>query len=56
VDGVKIALNHEEWVLVLPNPDQPHLHVIVEATSQVTADRYLQEYVRLVENLQPENS
>ncbi|MFQ5576744.1 MAG: nucleotidyl transferase, partial [Anaerolineae bacterium] len=55
VEGVKVRLSEEEWVLILPSQDQPHIEVIAEAASQSVADGIVEEYTRLVRALQPQN-
>ena len=34
VDGVKIILPNDEWVLILPDPDRPFVNISVESTSE----------------------
>ncbi|NLI75119.1 MAG: NTP transferase domain-containing protein [Candidatus Riflebacteria bacterium] len=50
VDGVKVILGEEEWVLILPDPDQPFVNVTVEAGSEKRAEALLREMVRNVED------
>jgi len=54
VNGVKIALNEREWVLVLPSQDQPYIEVVAEAESLAAAEALVEEYVQLVKALQAE--
>jgi len=51
-DGVKMRLNDQEWVLILPDPDFPQLQVYAESTSQAQATALIQKYTELVQNLQ----
>ncbi len=53
VEGLKITFNHHEWVLILPNRDQPHIEIIAEAKSQERADEIVEEYTQLIRTLQP---
>lgn len=50
-DGLKIYLG-EEWVLILPDPDQPLFHIIAEGTSARAAESLAEKYARIVESLQ----
>lgn len=52
IDGIKILLGEEEWVLVLPDPDFPRFHVYAEARSEQEAQDLADRYVRIVEGLQ----
>lgn len=49
VDGVKILLNQDEWVLVLPDPDKPFVNVTVESSSEKKAEDLLQKMISRVE-------
>ncbi len=53
VEGLKIMLNDHEWLLILPNQDQPQIEIIAEADTQEGADRIVEEYVQLIRSLQP---
>jgi len=33
INGAKINLDLNKWVLIIPDPDQPYFRVVVEATS-----------------------
>ncbi|RCK80489.1 MAG: Mannose-1-phosphate guanylyltransferase [Candidatus Ozemobacter sibiricus] len=50
VDGVKVILSDEEWVLILPDPDQPFVNVTVEAGSEKRLEALLRETVEKVES------
>jgi mannose-1-phosphate guanylyltransferase/phosphomannomutase len=52
IDGVKINLAEGEWVLVLPDPDQPLFHVVAEAKSARQTESLADKYTRIVEGLQ----
>ncbi|MFH1084687.1 MAG: mannose-1-phosphate guanyltransferase, partial [Chloroflexota bacterium] len=52
VDGVKIQLGDNEWVLVLPDPDRPLFHVHAQADSDEQAGELVARYQRIVEGLQ----
>ena len=47
IDGVK-AVQPDGWVLVLPDPEEPVMHVWAEGDSDVEARRFAQERVRAV--------
>ena len=49
VDGVKIILNQDEWILVLPDPDKPFVKVTVESTSDKKSEDLLQKMLDRVE-------
>jgi mannose-1-phosphate guanylyltransferase/phosphomannomutase len=49
IDGVKIVLSPEEWVLVLPDPDRPFVNLTVEAATDERSDELLAQMVRFVE-------
>jgi mannose-1-phosphate guanylyltransferase/phosphomannomutase len=51
IDGVKISLADSEWVLVLPDPDFPKLHVYTEAASKSRAQEVADEYIDIVEEM-----
>ncbi|MBI2939787.1 MAG: mannose-1-phosphate guanyltransferase, partial [Chloroflexi bacterium] len=52
IDGIKIDLGIEEWVLVLPDVDRPLFHVIAEAGSGEGARVLMEKYAALVSSLQ----
>ncbi|MFO7918626.1 MAG: mannose-1-phosphate guanyltransferase [Anaerolineae bacterium] len=52
IDGVKILLGDEEWVLVLPDADQPVFHIYAEARSDEKAQELVNRYQRVVDGLQ----
>jgi phosphomannomutase len=47
------VLDEQEWVLILPSPDEPYINIIAEASSQTNADKLVQTYAKLVKDLQP---
>lgn len=49
IDGVKIILNHNEWALVLPDPDRPFVNITVEAASDDKVNALLEDMVSAVE-------
>jgi mannose-1-phosphate guanylyltransferase/phosphomannomutase len=51
IDGVRVAVG-EDWVLVLPDPDQPVFHVFGDSVSREQADVLAERYARIVETLQ----
>jgi mannose-1-phosphate guanylyltransferase/phosphomannomutase len=51
VDGIKVYMNGSSWVLVLPDPDEPTLHIISEAESDSEAARLIAEMTRKINDL-----
>ena len=51
VDGVRVSVG-EDWVLVLPDADQPIFHVFGDSASREQADTLADRYARIVETLQ----
>jgi mannose-1-phosphate guanylyltransferase/phosphomannomutase len=52
IDGVRIDLGPEEWVLVLPDADRPLFHVLAESRSRDAAQALADKYARVVSGLQ----
>jgi len=52
IDGIKILLGEDEWVLILPDPDFPRFHIHTEARDNAEAKELADRYVRIVEGLQ----
>ena len=52
IDGVKIQENGNEWVLILPDADQPTFHIIAEARNSDRAESLVERYSALVSSLQ----
>ena len=48
IDGVKVFLDDNAWVLVLPDPDEPSLHLICEAEDDTRAARIIGEYTKKI--------
>lgn len=51
IDGCKIELGKDVWVLVLPDPDRPLFHIHAQAGSASEARELADKYVRIVESL-----
>ncbi len=51
INGVKIILSDKEWVLILPDPDQPYFRVIVEGPNQTEAEKLVDKYAYIIEKL-----
>jgi mannose-1-phosphate guanylyltransferase/phosphomannomutase len=51
IDGVRVQLGHD-WVLVLPDPDQPMFRIYAESDSAMGAEELAEKYARIVESLQ----
>lgn len=52
IDGVKIDVGNGDWVLILPDSDQPVCHVYAEGDSDERAGTLADDYARVVEDLQ----
>ncbi len=52
IDGVKIALSDEQWVLILPDPDAPYFHIYAESNSLNDAREIVEKYRRIIAGLQ----
>jgi len=52
IDGVKIQLGNDEWVLVLPDADEPLFHIHSQARSTEQARDLVARYERIVGGLQ----
>ncbi|HEU5344432.1 MAG TPA: mannose-1-phosphate guanyltransferase [Ktedonobacterales bacterium] len=52
IDGVKIDLGGDGWVLVLPDADRPLFHVLAESRSKESAQALADKYARVVSGLQ----
>jgi len=52
LDGVKVFLQEDEWVLVLPDPDTPQFYLYVEAPTDRLAQDLADKYSRVVQSLQ----
>ena len=51
VDGIKIQLE-DEWVLILPDPDEPQFHLVAEGRSDDEAQALVEKYGSIVTGLQ----
>jgi len=52
IDGIKITLSDEQWVLVLPDPDAPLFHIHAEAGTANEAKEIVNKYERVIAGLQ----
>jgi mannose-1-phosphate guanylyltransferase / phosphomannomutase len=54
VDGLKIHLEHSEWVHLSPNPDKPQFELLAEGASARRAaelvNEYQQQFVSILQN------
>jgi mannose-1-phosphate guanylyltransferase/phosphomannomutase len=48
IDGVKVFIDDSTWILILPDPDEPTLHLICEASEDAQAARIIGEYTKRV--------
>ncbi len=46
IDGVKIFLDGVSWVLILPDPDEPTLHIISEAEDDTSAAQHIADITK----------
>lgn len=53
INGAKINLDLNKWVLIIPDPDQPYFRVVVEATSLGEAETLADEYAQIIERISP---
>lgn len=51
LDGVKVFLDSNRWVLVMPDPGEPVLHVMAEAESETEAAALVRDYEKRIEAL-----
>ena len=51
LDGIKVWVDEDVWVLIRPDPDLPLLHLDVEARSPDEAEHVLTDHLKLVEEL-----
>jgi mannose-1-phosphate guanylyltransferase/phosphomannomutase len=51
IDGIKIYLSDEAWVLIWPDADQPVFHITAEADSYAAAQAIIADYGGLVDSL-----
>jgi mannose-1-phosphate guanylyltransferase/phosphomannomutase len=54
VDGIKVFLDQSEWVLVLPDPEEPLFHVYAEAADDDRALELASEYEAILAEAQKE--
>ncbi len=55
IDGIKVHFG-EDWVLVLPDPYQPYIHIMTEANDVNTVARLLNSYQEKVESWKKESA
>jgi mannose-1-phosphate guanylyltransferase/phosphomannomutase len=53
INGVRIVLDPDKWVLIIPDPDQPCFRITTEAESQDKAESLADEYAQIVERISP---
>lgn len=54
VDGIKVFLGEDEWVLIRPDADAPIFHVTAEGASQAAAQELVADYGGLVRQMMRE--
>ncbi len=47
-DGIKLFLDGTTWILILPDPDEPSLHLICEAEEDAEAARIIGEFTKKI--------
>ncbi len=52
IDGIRIDLSSDEWVLVLPDAERPLFHIFAESSSNEGAHTLAEKYSALVASLQ----
>jgi len=52
VDGMKIRLGEREWVLFIPEPDQPGFTIYAEANSQEASNALVEKYALVLRDMQ----
>ncbi len=48
VDGMKVFIDENAWILVLPDPDEPSLHLICEAEDDTRAALIIGEFTKKI--------
>jgi mannose-1-phosphate guanylyltransferase/phosphomannomutase len=51
MDGLKVHLDHGEWVHLSPNPEKPRFEVVAEAASDERAWAIVAEYRTMIEGI-----
>ena len=51
--GIKVNLDTDRWVLIVPDPDQPYFRVTTEASSKKEAEDLADEYAQMIEKISP---
>ncbi len=51
--GVRIVLDENQWVLIIPDPDQPCFRITAEAESQDKAEQLSDKYAQVIEKISP---
>jgi mannose-1-phosphate guanylyltransferase/phosphomannomutase len=50
IDGVKLHVGHG-WILVLPDPVEPLIHLYADGRSAIEAERLIEEYAAIIRDL-----
>lgn len=51
LDGAKIWIDEETWVMVRPSGTEPLVRIYAESTSETLLDSKVREYTRIIENM-----
>ena len=51
IDGIKVFLEDEAWILVLPDPDEPSLHLICEAEDDTRAALIIGDFSKKIKDI-----
>jgi mannose-1-phosphate guanylyltransferase/phosphomannomutase len=54
-EGIKIQLG-TDWVLILPDPDEPQFHLVAEAETEAGVETMLNRYASIVSGLQQDQA
>lgn len=56
IDGLKLHLDHGEWVHLSPNPEKPRFEIVAEAENAARAGELAAHYRQCIETLLQENN
>ena len=56
IDGLKLHLDHGEWVHLSPNPEKPRFEIVAEAENAARAGELAVYYRQCIETLLQENN
>ncbi|MDM8520142.1 sugar phosphate nucleotidyltransferase [Anaerolineales bacterium HSG6] len=53
LNGLKINLGGNKWVLIMPDPTQPYFRITTEATSREEVESLADEYTQMIQKIAP---